>query len=106
MLLLFFHCKSDYLRHFVAVDHANKNIVLAIRGTFTISEVVVDAAGFSRKCFTVPIGSTMKKQMTAIHNSQQSIVRRAQQARFVVGKHTRKWQSWRNACGTLLGRQY
>jgi len=41
--------QTNHLRHFVAVDQENKNIVLAIRGTFTISEVVVDAAGFSRK---------------------------------------------------------
>jgi hypothetical protein len=40
---------SNHLRHFVAVDHAHKKVVLAIRGTFTISELVVDAAGFSRK---------------------------------------------------------
>jgi hypothetical protein len=40
---------SNHLRHFVAVDHAHQKIVLAIRGTFTISELVVDAAGFSSK---------------------------------------------------------
>ena len=37
------------LRHFVAVDHAHKKVVLAIRGTFTLSEILVDVAAFSRK---------------------------------------------------------
>lgn len=40
---------SNHLRHFVAIDHANKKIVLAIRGTFSLSEVIVDVAGFSSK---------------------------------------------------------
>jgi hypothetical protein len=39
---------GSHLRHFVAVDHANKKVVLAIRGTFSLSEIVVDVAGFSR----------------------------------------------------------
>jgi hypothetical protein len=39
---------DNHLRHFVAVDHKVQKIVLAIRGTFSISELVVDAAGFSR----------------------------------------------------------
>ena len=37
------------LRHFVAVDHANQKVVLAIRGTFTLSEIIVDVAAFSRE---------------------------------------------------------
>ena len=40
---------SQHLRHFVAVDHVNKKVVLSIRGTFSLSEVVVDVAAFSRK---------------------------------------------------------
>ena len=39
----------NHLRHYVAVDHTNKKVVLAIRGTFTLSEIVVDVAAFSRK---------------------------------------------------------
>ena len=39
----------NHLRHFVAVDHANRKVVLSVRGTFTLSEIVVDVAGFSRK---------------------------------------------------------
>jgi hypothetical protein len=43
--------KHEVLRHFVAVDHVNRKVVLAIRGTFTISEIVADVAGFSRKLY-------------------------------------------------------
>lgn len=39
----------NHLRHFVAVDHTHKKVVLSIRGTFTLSEIVVDVAAFSRK---------------------------------------------------------
>ena len=41
------------LRHYVAVDHANQKIVLAIRGTFTLSEIIVDVAAFTREFFTL-----------------------------------------------------
>lgn len=41
-----------HLRHFVAIDHANRQVVLSIRGTFSFSEMVVDAAGFSSKIST------------------------------------------------------
>lgn len=40
--------ESNHLRHFVAVDHARKKVVLSIRGTFNLAELVVDVAGFSR----------------------------------------------------------
>jgi hypothetical protein len=40
---------SQHLRHFVAVDHVNKKVVLSIRGTFSLSDVVVDVAAFSRE---------------------------------------------------------
>jgi hypothetical protein len=38
----------EHLRHIVAVDHAHKKVVLSIRGTYSLGELVVDAAGFSR----------------------------------------------------------
>jgi Lipase (class 3) len=38
----------EHLRHIVAVDHARRTVVLAIRGTFSLGELVVDVAGFSR----------------------------------------------------------
>jgi hypothetical protein len=50
--------------------------------------------------------STMENLMSQIDHSQRRLVLPAQQARFVAGKRTRKWQPWRNACGTLLGQQY
>lgn len=46
----------QHLRHIVAVDHVNKKVVLAIRGTFSIGELVVDAAGFSS---TLPVPQTL-----------------------------------------------
>lgn len=42
-----YHGNGNHLRHFVAVDHDNRKVVLAIRGTFSLSEIVVDVAGFS-----------------------------------------------------------
>eukprot|EP00536_Pseudo-nitzschia_multiseries_P006093 jgi/Psemu1/303843/fgenesh1_kg.125_\ len=38
----------DTLRFFVAVDHANKAVVLSIRGTLTVREIMIDVAAFSR----------------------------------------------------------
>jgi transposase-like protein len=40
---------ARHLRHFVAIDHKNKKVVLSIRGTFSLSEIVVDVAAFSSK---------------------------------------------------------
>ena len=37
------------LRHLVAIDHAHKEVVLALRGTFSLQEVVIDIASFSRE---------------------------------------------------------
>eukprot|EP00977_Amphora_coffeiformis_P023548 scaffold13558_cov177-Amphora_coffeaeformis.AAC.2 len=37
---------DQHLRHFVAIDHEHQEIVLSIRGTFSLAEFVVDAAGF------------------------------------------------------------
>lgn len=50
IVLLDVHYNGDgnHLRHFVAVDHEQRKIVLAIRGTFALSEIIVDVAGFSR----------------------------------------------------------
>jgi Lipase (class 3) len=38
----------DNLRHFVAVDRGHKAVVLSIRGTLALSEVIIDIGGFSR----------------------------------------------------------
>lgn len=41
--------RRNHLCHFVAVDHAHKAVVLSIRGTFSLSDLIVDATGFSSK---------------------------------------------------------
>ena len=40
---------SHHLRHFVAIDHVNQKVVLAIRGTFNLQEVIVDVTAFTRE---------------------------------------------------------
>lgn len=40
---------NDILRHFVAVDRAARQVILAIRGTFSVSEIVIDVDADSRK---------------------------------------------------------
>lgn len=37
----------EYLRHMIVVDHAERSIVLAVRGTISISSVLVDLAAYS-----------------------------------------------------------
>merc|ERR1712185_132038 len=38
---------SDCLRHFVAIDHDGRAVVLALRGTASISDVLHDAVAFA-----------------------------------------------------------
>jgi hypothetical protein len=38
----------DALRYFIAVDHENKAVVLSIRGSFTVKDLLIDIAAFSR----------------------------------------------------------
>jgi len=40
---------SNHLRHMVVVDHKHKKVVLSIRGTFCLEEIVLDVAAFSRE---------------------------------------------------------
>ena len=40
----------NHLRHFVALDHKAKQVILSIRGTFTLSEIVVDITAFTQAC--------------------------------------------------------
>jgi len=37
----------ETLRFFIAVDHINKAVVLSIRGSLTVKEILIDIAGFS-----------------------------------------------------------
>lgn len=36
---------TKYVRHFIAVDEDKKEVILAIRGTYSLSELLVDASG-------------------------------------------------------------
>ncbi|KAG7342596.1 lipase class 3 [Nitzschia inconspicua] len=40
---------TEYLRHMIVVDHQHQKVVLSIRGTFSLGEIVIDAAAFSRE---------------------------------------------------------
>jgi hypothetical protein len=39
----------QHLHHIIALDHAKKAVVLAIRGTFSLRDLVVDATAYTRK---------------------------------------------------------
>jgi hypothetical protein len=45
------HQPQHILRHLVAIDHKNRQVVLVIRGTFSLQEVVVDIVSFAREDF-------------------------------------------------------
>jgi Lipase (class 3) len=47
-----FEYQSSHLRHMIVVDHSHRNIILSIRGTFSLSEIAVDMAAFSRTFFS------------------------------------------------------
>ena len=86
----------NHLRHFVAVDHANKKVVLSIRGTFTLSEIVVDVAAFSRKwlgCFVL---------WTALASSLTNDFRRGPQVLALEERPIQKCIQWRNEFGRRL----
>ena len=38
----------EALRYFIAVDHEHKSVVLSLRGSFTVKELLIDVAAFSR----------------------------------------------------------
>jgi hypothetical protein len=40
---------ANHLRHMVVVDHEHKKVVLSIRGTFSLEEIVLDVAAVSRE---------------------------------------------------------
>jgi hypothetical protein len=44
-----YHNDPKQLRHFVAIDRKNYKVVLAIRGTYTQKEVMIDFNGYSRE---------------------------------------------------------
>ena len=44
-----YHSDPTQLRHFVALDRQHKKVILAIRGTYTQREIMIDFNGYSRK---------------------------------------------------------
>lgn len=40
---------SNHLRHMLVVDHEHQKVVLSLRGTFSLEEIVSDVAAFSRE---------------------------------------------------------
>lgn len=66
---------GNHLRHFVAVDHANRKVVLAIRGTFTLSEIIVDVAAFSRPCYGGEAHSEMMTMAERVWGASGATVR-------------------------------
>lgn len=62
------------LRHFVAVDHERQKVVLSIRGTLTLSEVVMDIGAFSTPFCGGEAHSEMLAQARDVWNSAESTV--------------------------------
>lgn len=56
--------QHSILRHFIAIDHEREKIVLAIRGTYSLSELVVDVTAFSEDfcCTTTSDGHGTSQQ--------------------------------------------
>jgi hypothetical protein len=46
----------QHLHHIIALDHTKKAVVLAIRGTFSLRDIVVDAAAYTRKLLRIHVG--------------------------------------------------
>lgn len=57
---------TECLRHMVVVDHAQKAVVLAVRGTFSLTGVLVDLAAFSNDFCGGQAHSGMAKMATAV----------------------------------------
>jgi len=57
---------TEYLRHMVVVDHKEKALVLAIRGTFALSSTLTDVAAFSEEFCGVQAHAGMAKMARAV----------------------------------------
>lgn len=57
---------TEYLRHMVVIDHSTKSIILAIRGTFSVTGVLVDLAAFSETFCGGQAHSGMAKMAKAV----------------------------------------
>jgi hypothetical protein len=65
----------ESLRHVVTVDHARKQIILAIRGTLTLSGVVVDLAGFAESFCGGEAHAGMAKMARAVWEKASSTLK-------------------------------
>eukprot|EP00521_Asterionellopsis_glacialis_P008592 CAMPEP_0195285420 /NCGR_PEP_ID=MMETSP0707-20130614/3258_1 /TAXON_ID=33640 /ORGANISM="Asterionellopsis glacialis, Strain CCMP134" /LENGTH=503 /DNA_ID=CAMNT_0040344909 /DNA_START=249 /DNA_END=1760 /DNA_ORIENTATION=- len=65
---------TDSLRHMVVVDHERKAIVLAIRGTFSISEIVTDLEGYGVPFCGGEAHAGMAKMARAVWNQANEAV--------------------------------
>lgn len=50
------HETPHVLRHLIAVDHGHRQVILSLRGTFSLQEVVVDIVSFTRESFGRDLG--------------------------------------------------
>jgi hypothetical protein len=84
----------DCLRHYCAVDHAHKAVVLAVRGTYSVSSsTMVDLAGYCDDFCGGKAHAGMSKMARGIWNrSGEAIVERLNQLPddyvFIIGGHS------------------
>ena len=64
----------EYLRHFCAIDHVHKQVVLAIRGTFSVTSTLVDLVGYCDDFCGGKAHSGMAKMARAIWKKSELIV--------------------------------
>lgn len=81
----------DYLRHFCVVDHSKKALVLALRGTFSISGLVTDLVGFT--------GMTIGLCPAMFQNRKLLLRFPFFQSLSVGGMHTVGWRKWQQPLG-------
>jgi hypothetical protein len=82
----------DCLRHYCAVDHAHKAVVLAVRGTYSVSSIMVDLAGYCDDFCGGKSHAGMSKMARGIwKRSGEAIVERLNQLpddyAFIIGGH-------------------
>ena len=66
--------KLNYLRHFCVIDNKNKCIVLAVRGTYSVSSTYVDLAGYCEEFCGAYAHSGMAKMAIGIWESSGSAI--------------------------------
>jgi Lipase (class 3) len=83
---------GSHLRHFVAVDHAQKKVVLSIRGTFNLAEIVLDVAGFTKDFCGGEAHSEMATMAERVWNvagpTVRQLLERNQDYEFIITGHS------------------